>query len=171
MSKTNGVVIQDFYAANDWPRERHLTYNDQPSLTRQEFADECDINTLMAQYEKHAGTGAGNLPNQRRDEPFYADFTALPGSLLEYMEFMDTAERAFMSLPAQVRREFDNSPHMFVEFASDPENLSQMRTWGLAAPDPQEEPPGPIGMPASSAPAGAPPAPQGPAGASTHGPT
>lgn len=172
MSKVVDLVkLADFYAANDWPRERHMTHNEEPSLTRQEFADECDINTLMKQYEKHAGTGAGNLLNPRSAEPFYADFTALPGSLLEYMAFMDAAETQFMTLPAAVRREFDNSAHMFVEFASDPANLEQMRTWGLAAPAPKEDPPTRVTIVGDPGQAEPPAQPAASPGTSTHGST
>lgn len=158
-------VAHDFYKRNG----SVTVFNTEgPSLTRQEFAEECDINTLMARYEGHVIGGPGNMSAQ---QPMYADFTQVPTNLLEYMLFMDEAERSFMSLPAQVRREFDNSPHMFVDFASDPENLGQMRTWGLAPPAPPE----PAEAPSQPAPSnGAPVAPQAPAapGApATHGST
>lgn len=121
-----------------------------PSLTRQEFKEECDINTLMSKYDAHVIGGPGNMP---RAEPFYADFTQVPGNLLDYMEFMNMAQAQFMALPAAVRREFDNSPHMFVEFASDPENIDQLRTWGLAPPKPPEKPQErPAAAPASQSP-------------------
>lgn len=138
-----------------------------PSLTRQEFAEECDINTLMSKYDAHVIGGPGNMSAA---QPFYADFANIPDTLLGYMEFMDMAETQFMRLPAVVRREFDNNAHQFVEFAANPANLEQMRSWGLAEPakvDPPAAapaaPPAPPAAPAaSSAPA---------AGASTHGST
>lgn len=120
----------DFYKSSSRSKD-FVTNTDGPSLTRQEFAEECDINTLMAKYDTHVIGGPGNLPPM---EPVYTDFTTAPSSLLEYMTLMIDAEKAFMSLPAVVRREFDNSAQMFVDFASDPENLDQMRTWGLAPP-------------------------------------
>lgn len=122
--------LEDFYVSNG---ERFATYVDpkEPSLTRQEFAEECDINMVMKRYEGHAIGGPGNLAPQ---EPMYVDFSELPQDLLGYMTFMEEAERSFMSLPANVRREFDNNAHEFVAFASDPASLDQMRKWGLAPP-------------------------------------
>lgn len=138
-----------------------------PSLTRQEFAEECDINSLMSRYDAHVIGGPGNMPAA---QPFYADFSNIPDTLLGYMEFMDMAEEQFMRLPAAVRREFDNSAHHFVEFASNPANLEQMRSWGLAEPakvEPAAPAPGSAPAAAPAAPAASAPA----AGASTHGST
>lgn len=123
-------------------------FNREPSLTRQEFAEECDINTLMARYDTHVIGGPGNLPAR---QPMYFDFADLPQDLMGYMAFMSDAEASFMSLPAVVRREFDNSAVEFVAFASDPANIDQMRSWGLAAPAKAPEAP-----PASSSPPAAP---------------
>ncbi|QCQ84764.1 internal scaffolding protein [Blackfly microvirus SF02] len=126
-------------------------YTDGPSLTRQEFAEECDINTLMRRYEGHVIGGPGNLPPA---VPMYFDFASIPRTLLEYMDFMQSAEASFMSLPAAVRKEFSNSAHDFVEFASAPENLPQMRTWGLA---PAAEVPKEAASSSASSPPPAPP--------------
>jgi len=41
-----------------------------------------------------------------------------------------------MSLPATVRRDFDNDPMQFIAFAENPENLDKMREWKLAPPKP-----------------------------------
>lgn len=101
-----------------------------PSLTRQEFADECDINVLMAQYEK---TGVINHFNSA--EPKYYDLTEMPDTLMGSLEHMKNAEEAFMRLPAHVRREFQNDPLDFVIYATDPNNIGQLREWGLAAPE------------------------------------
>lgn len=137
-AKTNGVDTRIFDVGE--------------SLTRQEFAEECDINSLMARYEKH-GTGINHLVNTAA--PMYLDFNELPDTLLGYMEFMDKAQNAFMTLPALVRREFDNNAHLFCDFAANPENLDQMREWGLAPPKEPvktpESPPAPAPAPAPAA--------------------
>lgn len=150
--------------------DRAVFHTEGPSLTRQEFAEECDINSLMARYDTHVIGGPGNLPPA---EPLYADFSEMPQTLMEYMDFMKQAENSFMQLPAVVRREFDNSAMEFVAFASDPGNLEQMRSWGLAPPakapeKPAEEPKGSSGSPpAGEAKASPAPAP----GPATHGST
>lgn len=126
-----GEKLQSAYIPHD-PVDTH---NDEPSLTVQEYAPDCDINNLMAQYER-----TGLLPHMANGEPRYVDFTNVP-DLREALHHLDDATRAFMSLPAIVRKEFDNDPKIFVDFASDPENVPQMRTWGLAPPEPTTPPP------------------------------
>ncbi|AXH73710.1 MAG: internal scaffolding protein [Microviridae sp.] len=114
----------------------YVDFTDTISLTRQEFADECDINKLMAQYEK-----TGILPaNMNNDVPRYLDVVDVP-NLQEALTLLADSTTAFMALPATVRREFDNDAVKFVQFAQDPENLAQMRTWGLAPPAPEPIPP------------------------------
>ncbi|QCQ84583.1 internal scaffolding protein [Blackfly microvirus SF02] len=98
-------------------------------MTRQEFADECNINVLMAAYER-----TGVISHVNRAAPQYLDVSDVP-DLREALAAVSLAETAFMTLSASVRREFDNDPVKFVEYAQDPANLSRMREWGLAAPE------------------------------------
>lgn len=155
MSKVSLVVIAiaDFYATNGAPRASFETHTPGPSMARQEFADECDINKVMLKYQP--GTWP---PVPNGVEPRYVDFTALPSDLMGTMELVHAADAAFMSLPAAVRREFENDPLEFADYAADPANLEQMRAWGLAKPEPVEAfspvpapgvPPGPPVPPAA----------------------
>lgn len=108
-----------------------LDCSNLPSLTRQEFAEECDINVLMAQFEK-----TGILPAaMNRTEPRYLDVSDVP-DLASALTMLHDATNAFMSLPATTRREFDNDPVKFINFAENPENIEKMRSWGLAPPAP-----------------------------------
>lgn len=107
----------------------------EPSLTRQEFAAECDINTLMAQYEK-----TGLFPSVNAGEPRYLDVSNVP-DLMQAHDVLINATSAFMSLPALVRRDFDNDPLKFIAFAENSENLEKMREWKLAPPAAVEPPP------------------------------
>lgn len=132
----------DFYVP---PRPNTVTYFSGPTMTRQEFAEECDINVLMQRYQNQ---DIGAIM-RAAGEPVYADFSEMPQDLMGFMKLMGDAENAFMTLPAEVRRTFDNDAVKFVDFASEPSNLDQMRSWGLA-------PPAPL-----AAPVGAPPAPSG----------
>lgn len=117
----------------------HLVRGDMsefsPSLTRQEFAEECDINTIMERYEK-----SGAITHVNQTVPVYMDVASMP-DLRASLDIMREASIAFFSLPAKVRREFDNSPQLFVDFAQNPENLERMREWGLAPPAKVPEPP------------------------------
>lgn len=98
------------------------------SRTRQEFADECDINNIMRRYEK-----AGVVTHFSPRQPKYMDLSNLP-DFQNSMNMMIEAKASFMSLPARVRKEFDNDPAKFVEFASNSENIDKLREWGLAEP-------------------------------------
>lgn len=122
---SDGEELGSVYVAHD-PVD---TIPEGPSLTRQEFADECDINVLMAQYEK-----TGVINHFSNGTPQYMDITEMPDDLMGSLRVMKEAETAFMRLNAQVRKEFDNDPIQFVDFATDPNNLDQLREWGLAPP-------------------------------------
>lgn len=132
MSKAGSppMAAHDFIKANGLGPKDTATYNDEPSMTRQEFAEECDINTIMAKYDSYLSD-----PMRSIREPMYLDLTAMPSTLMESMEILNRARDAFYALPAVVRREFDNDPVLFADFAADPENVGQMREWGLAAPE------------------------------------
>lgn len=107
----------------------------RPSRTRQEFAADCDINTIMSRYEK-----TGVISHVNQVQPAYLDLSETP-DLQGALHLMDAARAAFAGLPAIVRREFDNDPVKFVGFAQNPDNIDRMREWGLAEPLPPEPAP------------------------------
>lgn len=126
-----GVEMYSVYVEKEHPGHDFS----KDGRTRQEFADECDINILLARYEK-----SGVLTHYSQVEPVYMDLSEVP-DLQASLAAMREAERAFMTLPATVRREFDNDAVKFVEFAQNPENIDQMREWKLAPPKPEEPKP------------------------------
>lgn len=113
----------------------YLDCSVEPSLTRQEFAEECDINNIMARYET-----TGSLGHLNKSEPAYLDLTDLP-DLQGSLSILADATAAFMRLPATVRREFENDAVKFCDYAQNPENLERMREWGLAPPAPTKPEP------------------------------
>lgn len=143
MAKENGVplALHDFAKGNGLAREVHFVGPGGPSLTRQEFADECDINTIMARYDAHLAD-----PMRSVREPRYYDFTEMPDTLMGTMAILNEAQEAFMRLPAQIRKEFDNDPAAFLDFASNPdkENQEMLREWGLC--EPEKAPPEPLAV-------------------------
>lgn len=125
------ALLRSFYI----PHDPVVTEVTGPSMTRQEFQDECDVNVLMSQYER-----TGVWPMRPNDtEPVYLDVTEAP-DLMTALQVLKDAEAAFMTLPAKVRREFENNALAFLNFAQDPENLEQMRDWGLFPPAPPPDP-------------------------------
>lgn len=104
-----------------------------PSLTKQSFKNECNINNIVARYKQ---TGVVN--HQNPNKPIFGDATNIV-SYTEAFNMVKNAEDAFMSLPAKVRKQFENDPAQFCDFAMNPENLRQMQEWGLAEKAPVGE--------------------------------
>lgn len=120
-----------------------LDCSNLPSLTRQEFADDCDINTLMARYE-----ASGVISHINPRTPQYLDLSDVP-DLQTAHQIIQDATREFMALPATTRAQFNNDPMAFVQFAENPDNIGKMREWGLAPAaaqkaEPSREPPAPV---------------------------
>lgn len=98
----------------------------EPSMTKQNHTAECDINNIMAKYQK---TGQIDHLNTYKGE--YADVSQM-GDYQESIEIVRAAHDAFMDLPAQIRKEFDNDPGKFIHFSENPENLDRLVELGLA---------------------------------------
>ena len=112
------------------------------SMTKQAFAEECDINNVMKKYEQ-----TGVLPEGTR-ELLYGDFSDV-GSFQEAQDIVLLARAQFEALPARVRDRFNNSPEKFLEFTADENNRAEMENLGLLKPKvepeaPKEENPEPV---------------------------
>jgi len=108
-----------------------------PSMTKQEFKRECDVNNIIKHFSV---TGMWNHVNAKAVQGVYQD---LPDSV-DFQESLATikvAEEAFMTLPAKVRDRFGQDPVEFLAFVSDPENLEEIQRLGLVKPPPPPTPP------------------------------
>lgn len=106
--------------------ERVKTLAGGLTRTRQEFKDECNINTIVRRHNE-----TGQLPELIKQNPQFGDFASMP----DYMTSMNVVAHAheqFDALPAHTRKRFNNNPAEFLEFAQDPENLPEMVKMGLA---------------------------------------
>lgn len=111
------------YDRNKASDEHGLKCKD-PTLAQQQFAEECDINTIVDRFHL-----SGEMP-QVLDLPVYGDFTGI----FDYQSAMNqivAARETFMSLPAKLRARFHNDPQEFVAFCSDDENTDEARKLGL----------------------------------------
>lgn len=109
-----------------------------PSMTKQEFKREADINNILKQY---SATGMLSHVSARAATGAYID---LPDSV-DFQESLNTvkaAETAFASLPSKIRDRFHNDPAEFLAFCSDAANLDELRKLGLAKPE-EPVPPAP----------------------------
>lgn len=129
------------------PHTGEVTY--PPSMTKQEFAKECDINNILKQFST---TGIMTHISAKASLGVYQD---LPDQI-DFQESLATvahAQGSFASLPSKVRDRFHNDPAAFLEFMSKPENRPEMENLGLLprsrppaapAPEPAPEPPVPV---------------------------
>lgn len=100
-----------------------------PSHVQQSMKDECDINKILAQYER-----TGVITHTAKGNPTYGDFLASA----DYQEGLNAILKAndmFMDLPAKVRKSFDNDPAKFLAFAQDEKNLPELQKLGLTNED------------------------------------
>lgn len=118
-------------AIRSWSHDR-LAVSDEtglscpePSKAIQSQAEQADINTIVRAFGV-----TGQLPESIR-LPSYGDFSGI-SDYREAIEAVRLAEASFLSIPSNIRNQFDNSPQAFLEFCSNPANLPQLREWGLA---------------------------------------
>ncbi|WNK12710.1 MAG: internal scaffolding protein [Microvirus sp.] len=100
----------------------------QGGRTKQSFTAECDINNIMARYQK---TGILDFVNQH--EPQYGDVTGI--DFQTAMEIMTQGQNMFNDLPSELRSHFNNDPAEFLEFSSNPANKKEMARMGLLSPE------------------------------------
>lgn len=128
--------------------------NEENNRTKQEFAEEVDINTLLRRFNI-----TGQLPENVR-MPTYGDFTDVY-DFHTAANAIAEAREAFEQMPADVRYRFNNDPAQFVAFCDNEDNRAEAEKLGLVdprpapAPEPAPTPPTPsTGGTGASPPAG-----------------
>lgn len=104
------------------------TINEDPSLTQQQFKEECDINNIMKKYQQ-----TGQFLHLTGKQGVYSDFS----ELTDYQSMLHkvfNAQEAFQSLPAQVRARFQNDPGQLINFIQDKNNYDEALSLGLLNP-------------------------------------
>lgn len=107
---------------------------EDPSLAKQSFADECDINTIVRRFNL-----TGQLP-EGVHAPTYQDFEGV-WDFQSAMNAVREAQESFDAMPAGIRARFHNDPQEFVEFCSMEENRAEAEKMGLVVARPPETPP------------------------------
>lgn len=107
-------------------RSADVVFEEDTSMTQQQFLRECDINVIV---EQNAKTGfishVNPVPASWGDFGDSTDFHSAQNYLIE-------ANQAFMSLDAHVRARFANDPAQLLDFLSRPENGDEAVKLGLA---------------------------------------
>lgn len=92
--------------------------------TKQSFTEACDINKILELFSR-----TGQLPESKPKQ--YGDFSNVPDYVTAF-NIVSQAQDQFYSLDAKVRAQFENSPELFLEFATNPSNVDEMVKLGLA---------------------------------------
>lgn len=108
--------------------------SDKPSMTQQQYANECDLNNLVdknMQFKDPAFlTKLQLLGAGEKVQPLYGDFSDVP----TYENALNTINKAtddFMSLPAKIRARFENDPVKLLEFVNNPDNYEEGLSLGI----------------------------------------
>lgn len=130
------------------------------TMTKHSMAKECDINGIMAKFEK-----TGLIEHVKANPGGYADLLNMPQSYHEALNQVLLADQMFLTIPANIRAMFDNDPGKLlntVEAASqDPEARELLRKAGLLTAElnaPSGAPQGAVGEPETPNEGGTPPA-------------
>lgn len=98
-----------------------------PSMTKQEFVAECDINNVLKQYK---ATGIMSHISSKAAQGAYTDLPD-PLDYQESLHIVAQAQESFATLPSAVRNRFQNDPEQFLAFLADPKNYDEAKKLGL----------------------------------------
>lgn len=132
----------------DFEARRTGTYNDEPSLTKQEFKEETDINVIMERF-----TRGGALPPPVLPEHFM-DLAERP-TYFDTQQRLAEANRTFYMLPAELRAEFLNDPTRWADAvvkAVDSNDRTGLAALGVEVPPERPQEPVKPTSPDSAAP-------------------
>lgn len=109
-----------------------IDFSNSPSMAKQSFAEEANINNIMARYVK-----TGSFYDQEGTrQPQYGDFSN--GDAFEDVQNkIVQAKEDFALLDSDVRELFDNDVSQLLDFMSDPENHDEAIELGII-PDPSK---------------------------------
>lgn len=100
------------------------------TLTKQSFANETNINKIMARYKK-----TGQFPHPDSRTAMYGDFSAV-NTYQQAIHKITEADDLFASMPSDLRAQFNNDAGAFLEYYEDPENEDHLVELGMVAAPP-----------------------------------
>ncbi len=115
----NKTLIRSAYG-----EKQKVTLTTLDARVEQCHKDECDINKIIAKYDR-----TGVLTHVNNFEARYEDLTGL-----DYQTMLNTVANAnsmFEGLPSEIRNQFANDPAKFISFMDDENNNEQMYEMGL----------------------------------------
>ena len=129
---------------NDFISDMTAHFDMTPSMTKQEFTDECDINVLMRRFQQTQDPSvlkfntrvpiAANTfeyDDNGNKRPI-VDLTNVSASYHEALNYVSDTKSEFMKLNADIRARFKNDPQEFLNFVANPANQEELIRMGLA---------------------------------------
>lgn len=116
-------------------RNPNWLYCDDPSLTKQSFVEECDINEIL----RRSALGQ-DVVHINTAVPRYGDVTKAP-DYQTALNMVREAEAAFDQLPWQLKERFNQDPGALVAFLSDDKNYDEAVKLKIVAPKEQGKAP------------------------------
>lgn len=97
---------------------------DEESRTKQQFREECDINTILTRFRR-----TGFIEHVQKGQPRFLDVSDI-GDYRTALDQAHKAEEYFMTLDPDVREAFDNDAGKYLDWitdpATDPEDLRKL---------------------------------------------
>ena len=122
-SKISDIKFRSAYS----PHFRVSFETSGPSLTKQSFKQECDVNNILKNYNKTGVMPENFNPGEYRD---------LDGTdYQEYMQTVASANSMFEELPSALRKRFKNDPAQLLSFVHDDKNVAEAQNLGLLRDD------------------------------------
>jgi phage internal scaffolding protein len=98
------------------------------SMTQEQFAAESEINNIIRSHDRN-----GVIEHINRGNAIYADFSNIT-DFSDALEQIREAQNEFQQIPSEIREKFQNDAGNFFKFASNPDNIEELRELGLAEP-------------------------------------
>jgi len=105
------------YSYFDRPPQVQLLIS-EPSRTKQEHKDICDINLMLERYQR-----TGEI-NSNKSQPMFGDFSEV-GDYQSTLDQIMRVEEDFADLPSKIRDRFHNNPQELLDFVRDPKNKDE----------------------------------------------
>ncbi len=104
-----------------------VSFKDYPSMTEQAHKDDVDIHVIMKKFKQ-----TGIITHVNAAQGTYMDYS----NNLDYHEAQNIiadAKSLFETVPAHIRKDFQNDPQQFINFMQDPTKTKEIEAYGLDA--------------------------------------
>ena len=119
----------EFYTPYKNPKKVEPFNTVGESMTQEQFAEESEINNIIRSHDRN-----GVIEHINKGNAIYGDFS----NITDFSEALDQireAQNEFQQIPSEIREKFQNDAGQFFKFASNPDNIQELRDLGLAHPE------------------------------------